>query len=391
VARIRDLSVADRDQMAKSETTMMRAERAAIRRLRVVSIPGRRHAQNSYFGLLWRALVGAGIEMISARSLPALALRYDILHVHLPELLVEKPLPLALVAGAPFLAYALVARIAGKKLVWTIHEVTPTVPHLLTQPFLWCMRRLASSYVFMNRTSEEEFFKRYPNERGKTIIGIPHSSYPVTRISAARRNQVRVSLSLSPDTVSVGFLGEIRPYKNPAALQYLPAVDPEGRPIRMLVAGEFHASCAIDNIEAMFRRIQPRGLVRVGDRPSDEKLSELIQSVDVVFMPYLRGWNSGFAMLVLGCRGRVLCSDLPMFRELEEAVGAPWVYVFDHKATDLSRELATAVARIGEYKPGPCDEARLERFLEANSFERAALRHSDLYSVLLGQHTTIAQ
>ena len=109
-----------------------------------------------------------------------------------------------------------------------------------------------------------------------------------------------------------------------------------GRLTKLLVVGGLHASCDIDDIEALFRGIEQNRLVQVEDRPSDERLSELIQSVDVVFMPYLRGWNSGFAMLVLGCGGRLLCSDLPMFRELEDAVGAPWVYVFDHRATDLS-------------------------------------------------------
>jgi beta-1,4-mannosyltransferase len=363
----------------------MMVDREGTQQLRVLSIPGRRHAQNSYFPLLWRALSAAGIEMISARSLAALALKYDILHVHLPELRVERPLPSALMAGPPFLAYVVAARIAGKKLVWTIHEVTPTRPHLLTRPFLWCMRRLTTAYVFMNRTSEEEFFKRYPNERKKKVGRIPHSSYPVTKISAARRSEVRVSLTLGPDCLAVGFLGEIRPYKNPAAVQYFPIADPQGRPFQLVVAGDFHASCDIDELEAMFGMIDPRRLMRVGGRPSDEKLSELIQSVDIVFMPYLRGWNSGFAMFVLGCGGRLLCSDLPMFRELEEALGPPWVYLFDHKAADLSEELAAAATRIARDKPGSGDIIRLERFLEANTFERAAYRHADLYSDLIGR------
>jgi beta-1,4-mannosyltransferase len=368
-----------------SDQYLMWAERTAIHRLRVMSIPGPRHAQNSYFPLLWRARAAAGIEMISARSLAALTLRYDILHVHLPELLVEKRLALALIAGPAFLAYVVAARIAGKKLVWTIHEVTPTRPHLLTRPFLWCMRRLASAYVFMNRTSEEEFFKRSPGERRKAVCRIPHSTYPVTKITAARRSEIRHSLSLSPDCVAIGFLGEIRPYKNPAALQYLPIADPKGQPIQLLVAGDFHASCDIDDMEAMFRRIEPRGLVRVKERPCDEKLSELIQSVDVVFLPYLRGWNSGFMMLSLGCGSRLLCSDLPMFREIEEVLGPPWVYIFDHKAADLSQELAAALARIAGDRRGPGDQARLEQILEATTFERAASRHADLYSDLLGR------
>lgn len=36
--------------------------------------------------------MGTGFEMINARSTAALVLKYDIVHVHLPELFVEKPL-----------------------------------------------------------------------------------------------------------------------------------------------------------------------------------------------------------------------------------------------------------------------------------------------------------
>ena len=354
----------------------------------MLSIPGRRHPQNSFFPLLWDALEAVGLQMIGARTITALTLRYDILHVHLPELLVERPIHWALILGPLFLAYVAISKVAGKRLVWTIHEVTPTRPHLLTQPFLWCMRKFANAYVFMNRSSEEEFFKRYPDERRKIIWRIPHSSYPVTKISAAHRSNVRVSLTLGPDCLAVGSLGEIRPYKKPGALQYLPIADLRGRPVKIVMAGAYHASCDIEGIEATFRTIGPRRLVRFDERPSDERLSELIQSVDLVFMPYMRGWNSGFAMFVLGCGGRLLCSDLPMFREIEEALGPPWVYVFDHSAADLSQELATVVARISRDKPERPDHDRLEQFLAAHNFEQAASQYLELYQNLMVQRLT---
>ena len=246
---------------------MMHTGSKTIRRLRVLSVPGRRHAQNSHFPLLWDALQAVGVQMISARTTATLTLRYDIFHVHLPEVLVEKPIHLALIGGPLFLAYVATSRVAGKKLVWTIHEVTPTRPHLLTQPFLWCLRKLANAYVFMNRTSEEEFFKRYPDERRKIIWRILHSAYPVTKISPARRSDVRVSLALGPDCLAVGFLGEIRPYKNPSALQYLPMTDPQGRPVILVIAGAYHASCDIDDMEAKFRTIAPRQLVQMESDP----------------------------------------------------------------------------------------------------------------------------
>lgn len=356
------------------------------RRVRVLSIPGRRHPQNPYFPLLWHALQGAGVEMINARSLAALTLQYDILHVHLPENLVtERPVYSALVAGPLFLAYVAIASAAGRKLVWTVHEIVPRRRHWLAQPYLWCLRKLANAYVFMNRTSEDEFFKRYPRQRTKIICRIPHSAYPITKISAARRSEVRVSLTQDSDCLLVGFLGEIRPYKNMGALKYLPMMDAQGRPLRLVVGGHFHASCNVDSMQAMLGAIQPHQLVQIGEQEglSDARLAELIQSVDIVFMPYLRGWNSGFAMLALGCGARLLCSDLPMFREMAETPGPPWVYVFDHDAADLFQELATAVAQVSRDRPQATDRARLEQFLADSGFARAASRYVELYRNLL--------
>jgi beta-1,4-mannosyltransferase len=361
---------------------MMRVERKRAQRMRVLMIPGRRHAQNSYFPLLWDALQGAGLEMISARSTAALTLKYDILHLHHPEILVERRISSALLVAALFLAYSLTVRIAGKKLVWTIHEVDPARRYLLTRPLLWCMRRLTNAYVFMNKSSEDVFFNRHPGEQSKTVWRIPHSSYPVTKLSTSHREEVRAALTQGTDCLMIGFLGEIRPYKNPDALQYLPTMNGAGRPVRLVTAGVFHATCDIKQMEAMFSMIKPNRLVRIEERLSDERLSELIQAMDVIFLPYLRGWNSGFAMLALGCTGRLLCSDLPLFREIEETLGRPWIYVFDHHAADLSHELATAVARVSNDKPTASDQVRLGEFLAARSFEFAALEYARLYTNL---------
>lgn len=360
---------------------MIRPNGKAIRRVRVLSIPGRRHAQNSYFRLLWDALEKVGLQMIGARTTAALTLRYDIFHVHLPELLVERPIHSAAIWGLLFLAYVALAKATHKKIVWTIHEVTPTIPRLLTKPFLWCMRRLAGAYVFMNRTSEDEFFRRYPAERQKAVARIPHSSYPVAKISTDRRRAVRASITDGADCLVVGFPGEIKPYKNAAALRHLPRTDYHGRPLFSIVAGTLHRSCDIATTEGMFRAMPQ--LRRMDQRLTDEGLSELIQSIDLVFLPYLRGWNSGLAMFALGCGCRLLCSALPMFTEIAEKLGPPWVFVFDHRAADLSQELTAAVARASQHTPSAADQVRLAQFLAATSFEQAAVQHLDLYRNLM--------
>jgi beta-1,4-mannosyltransferase len=367
-----------------------RATRRQVRAIRVLSIPGRRHAQNSYFGLLWDALQGAGIEMVDARTTAALLLKFDILHLHFPEHLVtERPLHSALLMAPIFLCYVATARALGKKFVWTIHEVYPQRRHWLAEPYLKCLHILANAYIFMNRTSQQEFLNRYPHQRRKMVWRIPHSSYPVTQISTIRRNEIRDSLTQGTDCLLVGFLGEIRPYKNPAALPFLPAMDPRGRPLRLVVAGAFHESCDVDDIKAKLQAINANRVVRIDARLSDERLSEMIQSVDVVFMPYLQGWNSGFSMFALACGARILCSALPMFREINENLGSPWIYLFNHNATDLHETLSSVVASISRDTLNEGDRLRLEQFLAETSFEQTAARHVELYRSILSDEPAV--
>jgi hypothetical protein len=76
-------------------------------------------------------------------------------------------------------------------------------------------------------------------------------------------------------------------------------------------------------IEAPLSRILPKRMVRIKERISDQDLVDMIRAVDFVLLPYLRGSNSGFSMLVLSCGQRLLCSALPMFRELQNRLGPP--------------------------------------------------------------------
>jgi hypothetical protein len=51
---------------------MLKDNRGVINHLRVCSLPGPRHVQNSYFPLLWRVLKDAGLDMIDPPNCPIL-------------------------------------------------------------------------------------------------------------------------------------------------------------------------------------------------------------------------------------------------------------------------------------------------------------------------------
>jgi hypothetical protein len=235
----------------------------------------------------------------------------------------------------------------------------------------------------MSPSSETEFKRNFPLVRRRPTWHVPHGAYPVPATSPQRRAETRERLSDGANCLLVGFLGDIRPYKNTKVLAYLPHQDSIGREIKIVVAGT--ADPAFDPLETEvpLSRIPPRHLVRIRERLTDHCLVDIIRAVDVVLLPYRWGSNSGFSMLVLSCGQRLLCSALPMFRDLTNRLGSPWVYIFDHLAKDLSAELRVALSRLQLDVVDTDAKSRLAAFLDDCSFDHGAQQLRVLYERLI--------
>ena len=353
--------------------------------LRVLSLPGKDFGGNPYIKLFCESLERAGMLVVNIHTSHGKCFRFDVLHIHWPEFyVVERPIYIALILAPTVLVYMIVTKLLRKKIVWTVHDVMPMKrrhPRLL-RIYLLCIRVLVDAYVFMSPSSEAEFVKLFPRARKKTAWHVPHGPYPVAAVSAERRAELRERLSGGANCLLVGFLGAIRPYKNPKTLAYLPHYDSIGREIKIVVAGAADSTYDTKKIEGSFSCIPPKRLIRIRERLSDQHLAEIIGAVDVVLLPYLRGSNSGFSMFVLSCGQRLLCSALPMFMDLTNYPGPPWVYVFDHRAKDITAELEAALLRFQHDVVDTDAESRLQTFLDDSSFDRGAQRLRQLYERL---------
>ena len=127
----------------------------------------------------------------------------------------------------------------------------------------------------------------------------------------------------------------------------------------------------------MLNDLGPARAIRRDGALSDVDLDLLIRCVDLVFLPYRQGWNSGLATLVLCNHGRVVGSDLPVFSDMADAFGAPWVYQYA-TAADLDTVLNTA-SRAG---PTQADTARLATLLDRSSATSIGEELKNFYQML---------
>lgn len=354
--------------------------------LRILSLPGKDFRANPYTKLFCESLEKAGMHVVNIHTSQAKCFKFDLLHIHWPEFYVtERPFYIAVILAPTVLVYMVVTKLLFKKIVWTVHDLMPVKSRhaRLLQLYLLCVHALVDAYVFMNPSSEAEFLKRFPWARKKTVCRVPHGPYPVSAAPPQRRAELRERLSGGANCLLVGFLGDIRPYKNPEALAYLPHQDSIGREIKLVVAGAVDPTYDTREIEAALNRIPLKRLVRITKRLSDQCLTEIIGAVDVVFLPYLRGSNSGLSMLVLSCGQRLLCSAVPMFSDMTNRLGPPWVYVFDHCAKDFAAELETALSRFQHDVVDTDAKSRLRAFLDDCSFDHGAQQLRHLYRRLM--------
>lgn len=342
---------------------------------RILSLPGKEFTGNPYCRLFCESLETAGMSLVDIHTSQGKYFQFDVLHIHWPEFyLTEGSVYMPIVTAPAFLIYMIVTKLLRKKIVWTVHDVIPTKSRhtKLLQLYRLCVCFLVDAYVFMSPSSRAEFVKLFPQARKKTACYVPHGPYPVSVISPQRRAELRERLSSGANCLLVGFLGDIKPYKNPEALAYLPRFDSIGREIKIVVAGAVDSTFDTMEIEASLSCIPLKQLIRIRERLSDQCLADIIGAVDVVLLPYLRGSNSGLAMLVLSCGQRLLCSTLPMFGDLMKRPGRPWVYVFDQRVKDLSAELEAALSRFQHDVVDTDAKSRLRAFLEDCNFNRGA-------------------
>src|SRR5216684_8944451 len=94
--------------------------------LRILSLPGRDFGGNPYIKLFCESLEKAGMFVVNIHTPQAKYFKFDVLHIHWPEFyLTERPLYIAMVIAPTILVYMIVTRLLHKKIIWTVHDVTP--------------------------------------------------------------------------------------------------------------------------------------------------------------------------------------------------------------------------------------------------------------------------
>lgn len=320
------------------------------------SFPVPRPTTNPYLVMLAASLRATpGVRVINFTWREALFGRYDVFHVHWPEILVDGRSAVKKAARQAFTILLLVKLRAGRvPIVRTLHNLErPQGISRLENFLLDRLDRQTSLSIRLNESSEVAV--------GDPVVTIAHGHYREWFADHPIRSAVRGQL---------GYVGLIRRYKGVEGLVeafHELASTEEGLSLR--IGGKPSTPELADTIRSLTGADERISLEL--NFLSDAELVDIVTSSEVVVLPYRFMHNSGGALAALSLNRPILVPDSVVNRNLASEVGSGWVLRFEGALTgERIREALTELrARPGVLRPD----------LDARSWDRAGPDHRDAY------------
>ena len=290
---------------------------------------------NPYIVMLARSLAAQpGVELRTFTWRAALLGRFDVFHVHWPEVLLRGPSRLKTARRRLLFALLLIRlAVAHKPVIRTRHNLAPHDGVGRTESVLMgLLDRLTTSWIEINDTGSEE-----PGPRPTWVVR--HGHYRDWFAPYPKPPAVPGRLSL---------FGLLKPYKGVdtliAAFRGAAAADPDlslrvagrtaseafGAELRELAAGQDRIELALEYID-------------------DAELVRLIGESELVVFPYRSMYNSGGVLAALSLARPVLVPENAVNSCLADEVGPGWVNTYRGELT--AGDLARALASVRDERP----------------------------------------
>jgi glycosyltransferase involved in cell wall biosynthesis len=353
---------------------------------RVIMFPGHGNKnENRYIDVLVKSIRAAGVEVESWNKHFSRQ-RGDIFHVHWPELIADiRGRKYQLLRGQwiAFQFFRTIQRIKrhGGRVVWTVHDLVPHNKRLRGSAFL---ERLMSRFishvdVALSLTSAGigEIKQAIPALNGVPHFVTRHPHYKGILGPGVYNQDVRARLGISQDQKVFAFVGTLRPDKRPDLVVQAFRDLPINRAF-LIMAG----SASPDMAQTITELTKGRPNVRLDlRRVSEEEVVELYSGSDILVFPGTNYFNSGTMYTALSLGVPVIAAWSPSNCEIQNIVGAQWLYLYQGTFSrelleDASRVLiqrdTAALCDLTAFSPEVCASEHIHAYENALSRPRSA-------------------
>jgi glycosyltransferase involved in cell wall biosynthesis len=291
-----------------------------------------KQGDNPYLSSLAQSLEHRGVLVDDFSFKRALKGRYDVLHIHWPDLHLQARSSLrAVVKHARLALLFILFRWRKARIVWTMHNLKPHERHPALGELLFSLwfPRLCTHVIALSMHGLESARELYPVLRNRAAAVIPHGHYRDAYGSPLARATCRDQLGLGHRFTFL-FFGNIRPYKNVPllieAFRALPRQD-----VQLLIAGQPGHMMDTEELKRLAAG-DDRIHLRLEFVP-DDKVPLYVGASDVVVLPFESILNSGSVFLALSFNRAVLAPRLGSLPEIQNHVGGRWVNLYDGPLT----------------------------------------------------------
>jgi len=266
--------------------------------------------------------------------------RFDVLHLHWPEVLVRSPSRARTwLRRAAMLAVLLQVRLGRRALVRTVHNTAPHESGSRTEALLLrLIDRSTSVFVLL--------VPRTPLPvPGASAVVIPHGDY----------REWFSTLTVPPaEAGRLAYVGLVRRYKGVEELLavFRRTAAADGTDLQLHIVGKVQdraLAIAVREAAAADARVTARL-----EYVPDHDLADEIGRAELVVLPYREMHNSGTALLALSLGRPVLVPGNAVTEELAAEVGERWVQTYAGALTPAALTDALAAVR-GQAGDGPPD------------------------------------
>jgi len=276
----------------------------------------------------------------------------------------------------------LLARLAGRKVVITVHDVESFVLKSSSVKLSYWVYRRAHGLIVHNIYSKEALLQ-YADLNPDVVDVIPHGHYLHAITSLPEKSLSRSSLGLLAGSKVILFFGQIKEVKGlDLLLDAMPAVLANVPEAILLVAGR-PWKCEFSRYQQQIDRlgIEANCVTHIRFIP-DNEVANYYAAADIVVLPYRCIYQSGVLLMAMSYQKPVLVSDLPGMLDIVQDGVTGFVFKKNDKDS-LAEKLSTVLVEDG-----------MRHCVSENGYEYVVNHHdwnaighqtAALYKILLGR------
>ncbi|MGH9563939.1 MAG: glycosyltransferase [Terracidiphilus sp.] len=218
-------------------------------------------------------------------------------------------------------------RKAGVKVVWVLHNLHPHEASLGIRlnwaAHRWVLCRLIDGFITLSPSTIAVVRKQIPGLAETPAAFAWHPPYPIHL--AAGRTHSRNEFGLPQNATVFAHFGFLRHYKGLESI-----VDAfrklKGSQYRLLIGGQPKPDSYANEIAQLIA--SDERITLIAHRLSDRELGALLETSDIVVLPFKEYLHSGSIVHALCHRRTVLTPETPYASDLQQLVGADWIQTY---------------------------------------------------------------